>query len=145
MKQISIVLFLWVLSISTYAENTQKKGAAVEEKIPLALQVMGYGYEVSVSINGKDMKVKGGKSEASRLFSSTDSRISRAAESMKHLFVLKPGKNTIKIEYKKIADTNDDKLVVEVKESMTKILYVFEHKLEVSKKLDGTQVGEFNY
>jgi hypothetical protein len=63
----------------------------MSEDLMAAIDVMAYGYEVSVSINGIDIGVRGGKSESKRLFGVNHSMVSQLPEQMKNLVCLKSG------------------------------------------------------
>ncbi len=71
------------------------------------LSCFGYGYKVSVVINGVPTSIKGGKSESMRLFNQDNEMAKSAAPEMKKLFILKPGANQIQIEFKKEGGAND--------------------------------------
>ena len=71
------------------------------------LSCFGYGYKVSVVINGVPTSIKGGKSESMRLFNQDNEMAKSAAPEMKKLFILKPGTNQIQIEFKKEGGAND--------------------------------------
>ena len=71
------------------------------------LSCFGYGYKVSVVINGVTTSIKGGKSESMRLFNQDNEMAKSAAPEMKKLFILKPGTNQIQIEFKKEGGAND--------------------------------------
>ncbi len=71
------------------------------------LSCFGYGYKVSVVINGVPTTIKGGKSESMRLFNQDNEMAKSAAPEMKKLFILKPGANQIQIEFKKEGGAND--------------------------------------
>lgn len=69
---------------------------------------MGYGYTVTALINGVNVGVKGGQSEAMRLFSADHPMLKEAAPDMRaRLFILKPGENTLHLEYKKTGGETD--------------------------------------
>ncbi len=71
------------------------------------LSCFGYGYTVSVVINGVSTSIKGGKSESMRLFDQDNAMAKGASPEMKKLFILKPGANRIQIEFKKEGGAND--------------------------------------
>lgn len=71
------------------------------------LSCFGYGYKVSVVINGVPTSIKGGKSESMRLFNQDNEMAKNASPEMKKLFILKPGANQIQIEFKKEGGAND--------------------------------------
>jgi hypothetical protein len=72
-----------------------------------ALSSFGYGYAVSVVINGIPTSIKGGKSESMRFFDQDNEMAKNASPEMKKLFILKPGANQIQIEFKKQGNAND--------------------------------------
>ena len=71
------------------------------------LSSFGYGYAVSVVINGVPTSIKGGKSESMRLFNQDNEMAKGASPEMKRLFILKPGANQMQIEFKKEGGAND--------------------------------------
>ena len=80
-----------------------------------AMDVMAYGYRVAVTINGVDLKVKGGKSESARLFGAEHSMASQLPEEMKHLACLKEGANEIRVDYERLKEEDSTGLTIEIK------------------------------
>lgn len=73
--------------------------------IDAAIDCMAYGYQIKVLVNGKDLNMAGGGSAAVRLFSEEHSMKAEAApEIVERLFILKPGENTLRVEYNKNGD-----------------------------------------
>jgi hypothetical protein len=82
-------------------------------QIYASVQSMGYGYEVKALVNGKDIGLKGGMSEAKRLFGTDDPmKENMPPEMRERLFVLQKGNNTLHVEYKKTG-IESDKLTFE--------------------------------
>jgi len=78
------------------------------KEINASLSCMGYGYTVAAVINGVDVGVKGGQSEAMRLFSVIHPMLQEATPDMRsRLFVLKPGKNSLQLDFKKTGGPTD--------------------------------------
>ena len=81
---------------------------AAEPDLMTALQVMGYGYKVKVTVNGYDAGVEGGKSEGRRLFNKASEMAAQAPPAARAKnFVLVPGVNDVVIEYTKVDPGND--------------------------------------
>ena len=72
-----------------------------------SIEVMAYGYNVAVLINGVDIGIKGGKSESKRLFGTDHSMVSKLPEDMKNLACLKMGANEIRVDYQKLQDVDE--------------------------------------
>ncbi len=87
----------------------------MSEDLMAAIDVMAYGYEVAVSINGIDIGVKGGKSESKRLFGKNHSMASQLPEQMKNLACLKSAENELKIVYKRLKEEGSTGLTIAVK------------------------------
>ena len=74
--------------------------AAAEPEISAGLSVMGYGHAVKVLVNGADIGITGGKSQAMRLFNQGHPWGAKASPAQRaRNFVLKPGENEIVIEF----------------------------------------------
>ena len=80
-----------------------------------AIEVMAYGYNVVVLINGVDIGIKGEKSESKRLFGANHSMISELPEEMKNLACLKAGVNEIQVDYQRLQDIDSTGLTVELR------------------------------
>jgi len=82
-------------------------GAAGPE-INAALSVMGYGHSVKVLVNGADIGITGGKSQAMRLFNKGHPWAAKATPEMRaRNFVLKPGENEVVIEFTREPKSKD--------------------------------------
>ena len=118
----------------------------MSEELMAAIDVMAYGYEVAVSINGIDIGVQGGKSESKRLFGANHSMVSQLPEHMKNLVCLKSGENELKIEYKRLKDEDSTGLTIEIKseEQFANDEHVFFHREEPSEDYDSKSItGKF--
>jgi hypothetical protein len=71
------------------------------DELMAALDVMAYGYKVTVKVNGVDLGFEGGKSESKRLFGADDPMVEQLPPEMKNLACLKSGKNQIEVDYKR--------------------------------------------
>jgi hypothetical protein len=80
-----------------------------------AIDVMAYGYNVKIFINGIDIGIKGGKSESARLFGKEHSMVPRLPEDMKHLACLKAGQNEIKVDCQRLKDVDSTGLTIELR------------------------------
>ena len=78
-----------------------------------AIEVMAYGYNVVVLINGVDIGIKGGKSESKRLFGTDHSMMSKLSEDMKNLACLKAGANEIRVDYQRLQDVDEPPLTID--------------------------------
>lgn len=85
------------------------------EELMAALDVMGYGYEVTVRVNGVDVGVKGGKSEGKRLFGADDPMVAQLPAEMKCLACLKSGKNELQVDYKRLSAEDSTGLTIELR------------------------------
>ena len=110
----------------------------MSEDLMAVIDVMAYGYEVAVSINGVDIGVQGGKSESKRLFGVNHSMVPQLPKEMKNLACLKSGENELKISYKRLKDEDSTGLTVEIKseEQFTNDEHVFFHREEPSDDYD---------
>ena len=80
-----------------------------------AIEVMAYGYNVVVLINGVDIGIRGGKSESKRLFGRDHSMVSKLPEEMKNLACLKAGVNEIQVDYQRLQDVDSTGMTVELR------------------------------
>ena len=87
----------------------------MSEELMAVIDVMAYGYDVSVSINGLDIGIHGGKSESKRLLGEDDPMASRLPADMKNLACLKSGENELEIVYKRLTDEDFGPMTIEVK------------------------------
>ena len=78
-----------------------------------AIDVMAYGYNVVVLINGVDLGIMGGKSESKRLFGTDHSMLSKLSEDMKNLACLKAGANEIRVDYQRLQDVDEPPLTID--------------------------------
>jgi len=108
MKHIFIACFVsLLLACNAFAERKGGSGMNPDNDLMAVLSCFGYGYKVSVVINGVPTSIKGGKSESMRLFNQDNEMAKSASPEMKKLFILKPGANQIQIEFKKEGGAND--------------------------------------
>jgi hypothetical protein len=108
MKRIFIVCLVSLfLACNAFAERKGGSSMNPDNDLMAVLSCFGYGYKVSVVINGVPTTIKGGKSESMRLFNQDNEMAKSAAPEMKKLFILKPGANQIQIEFKKEGGAND--------------------------------------
>jgi len=108
MKHIFIACFVsLLLACNAFAERKGGSDMNPDNDLMAVLSCFGYGYKVSVVINGVPTSIKGGKSESMRLFNQDNEMAKSAAPEMKKLFILKPGANQIQIEFKKEGSAND--------------------------------------
>ena len=85
------------------------------DELMATVEVMAYGYEVTLKVNGVDAGFKGGKSESKRLFGIDDPMVEHLPPEMKNLACLKSGKNHLQIEYKRVPGEDSTGLTVEVR------------------------------
>lgn len=100
--------------MSDASEPSDPTTPSEQKDIDGSISSMGYGYNLKVLINGKDIGIKGGMSEGKRLFSVEHSlKDQMAPEISAQLCVLKPGENTVHMEYSKTG-TAPEHLTVDV-------------------------------
>ena len=87
----------------------------MEKDLAGAIDVMAYGYNVAVLINGVDIGMRGGKSESKRLFGTNHSMISELPEEMKNLACLKVGLNEIQVDYQRLQDVDSTGMTIELR------------------------------
>ncbi len=99
----------------------------MSEELMAVINVMAYGYEVSVSVNGIDIGIHGGKSESKRLMGENDPNSSRLPPDMKNLACLKSGENELEIVHRVLKAEESTGLTIEIKsqEQFTNDEYVF--------------------
>jgi hypothetical protein len=85
------------------------------DELMAAIEVMAYGYEVTVRVNGVDVGIQGGKSESKRLFGADDPMVAQLPEEMKNLACLKSGKNEIQVDYKRLGQEDSTGLTIEIR------------------------------
>jgi hypothetical protein len=87
--------------------------AAAEPELMVVVSVMGYGYKVTMLVNGVDIGVQGGKSEGRRLFNKDNPMASQASPNVRaRNFPLRRGANQVSIEYSKLDPKNADALEI---------------------------------
>jgi hypothetical protein len=119
----------------------------MSEDVMAAIDVMAYGYEVTVLINGIDIGVQGGKSESKRLLGANHSMVSQLPEELKNLACLKSGENELKITYKRLKEVDTTGLTVEVKseEQFANNEHVFFHREDPNEDYESKNItGKFN-
>ena len=87
----------------------------MEKDLIGAIEVMAYGYNVVVLINGVDIGIRGGKSESKRLFGTDHSMVSKLPEDMKNLACLKMEANEIRVDYQGLQDVDSPPLTIELR------------------------------
>ena len=87
----------------------------MEKDLIGAIEVMAYGYNVVVLINGVDIGIRGGKSESKRLFGRDHSMASKLPEEMKNLACLKAGVNEIQVDCQRLQDVDEPPLTIELR------------------------------
>lgn len=106
---LTLALFLLIAAVAIGPDPAEAGG-----HIDAGVQAFAYGYELSVSINGVDLGLKGGKSEALRLKDKNHPWKKEMAgqdpERLRRIFVLEPGKNSLRITYRKIGNNPHDKM-----------------------------------
>ena len=90
-----------------------RKEITMDKNLIGAIEVMAYGYNVAVLINGIDIGIKGGKSESKRLFGTDHSMMSKLPEDMKNLACLKAGANEIRVDYQRLQDVDEPPLTID--------------------------------
>ena len=80
-----------------------------------AMDVMAYGYKVTVSINGIDVGITGGRSQSARLLGTDHPMVSSLPEELKHLACLKEGANEIQVDYQRLKDEDSTGLTIELR------------------------------
>jgi len=117
------------------------------EELMAVINVMAYGYETSVAINGLDMSIAGGQSESKRLLGQDDPMASQLPTEMKNLACLKSGENEVEVTYKRVGDEVSSGLSIEVKseEQFRNDEHVFLHKGDPGQDAESkTVTGKFN-
>lgn len=85
------------------------------KEIMAALDMMAYGYGVSVAINGTDLGLKGGHSESVRLFGAGSPTAKTLPPQFAKLACLKSGENEIVVKYSKLPDAQMPSLTIDIK------------------------------
>lgn len=78
------------------------------------LTVLARGYNVTITINGIDIGVRGGKSESIKLFSQGSPMVSALPEDMKNQVCLQEGENLLFASYERLDDTASNELTIEL-------------------------------
>lgn len=109
-----------------------------------AIDVMAYGYNVVVLINGVDLGIMGGKSESKRLFGTDHSMMSELPEEMKNLACLKAGVNEIQVDYQRLQDVDSTGLTIELRsaEQFGTDECLFHFREDPDKKYESTSMTE---
>ncbi|MDO8647563.1 MAG: hypothetical protein Q7R70_04055 [Candidatus Diapherotrites archaeon] len=109
--------------------------------IEAELNAMAYGFEIKVLINGKYIGIKGEKSESKRLMSTDHELAGMLSSELKNLACLKPGKNTISINYSKLKEADKNaKVTIEIRTEeqfkQGKFAFKFENKGKPSGQIE---------
>ncbi len=105
MKKYPKAIFLVIFFVVTGALSSMLlQEECMAKEFDAALNVMGYDRDVTIKINGVHLKkIKGGQSHSVRLFLANDPKIKtmppESQASIKELFCLKEGENTIEISF----------------------------------------------
>ncbi|HYN12098.1 MAG TPA: hypothetical protein VET51_05565 [Burkholderiales bacterium] len=77
--------------------------AAAAGELRAVVGLTSYGYTVQVSVNGKQIPLfKGGSSEVVQVFAADHPQKERTVARFHSVYCLKPGRNSIKVEYKEV-------------------------------------------
>jgi hypothetical protein len=88
-----LVIPLLLLPLAAFAEDVPLRGF---------IDSFGYGYTVTVSINGTGLKViRGGGQQATRIFSANHPLRAQSQPDRSDLFVLREGENSIAVTFQK--------------------------------------------
>jgi hypothetical protein len=87
----------------------------MSDELMAVLEVMAYGYDVTVTINGSDVGIKGGKSEGTRLMGKDDPMVAEMPAEMRNLACLRSGKNEVVVAYRRRKEEDSTGLTVEIK------------------------------
>ena len=101
--------------VTDVAHHNRQEEKRMSEDLMAAIDVMAYGYTVSITINGTDIGVAGGRSESKRLFGMNHSMVSHLPENMKSLACLIPGENTLLITCARVEEEDSTGLTIEIK------------------------------
>jgi len=87
---------------------TANPAAAGDDQLRGFVDSFGYGYAVSVSVNGTPVKViTGDGQQATRLFGTDHPMRAQSPPEMADLFILREGENTIIVEFQKKEDSQN--------------------------------------
>lgn len=93
------VVVAWLGIVLCLAASPARAG---ERKLQGFVDCFGYGYKVSVAINGTAVKpIVGGGQQATRLFATDHPLRAEAPAEQSGLFILREGENTILVEFEK--------------------------------------------
>ena len=110
----SIFLFLILVAACVVIS----KPASAGDHVDAGIQVMAYGYELKLVVNGVDLGLTGGKTEARRIKDKKnpwkEKMAGQPAERLERIFVLEQGKNHLQLTYRKTGTGPYDKLEFEL-------------------------------
>lgn len=118
--------------------------AAFAEEVPLRgfIDSFGYGYTVTVSINGTAIKViRGGGQQATRIFSANHPLRAQSQPNMADLFVLREGENSIAVTFQKKGEGSSP---LEIKLEIPDRYAIPLFRLKSSKQRSGQVERKFN-
>jgi len=139
MRRACIILLPGVLlALNAFAGGKEMPSVNAPTDIGAILSCFGYGYKVKVVINGVLLNVKGGGSEALRLFNQDNELAKQVAPHMKSLFVLKPGENQIQVEFTRERTDNTGLTVSLHPEGYPAPVFVLYSKSKASGKAEST-------
>ncbi|WP_300457239.1 hypothetical protein [Desulfobacula sp.] len=81
----------------------------------VAITVLANGYDVNITVNGRDIGITGGKSESLKLFGENHSMVPVLPEDMKKLVCLKKGANEIFFKFRCRDIESKSDLIIELK------------------------------
>jgi hypothetical protein len=81
----------------------------------VAVTVLANGYDVNITVNGRDIGIMGGKSESLKLFGKNHSMVPVLPADMKKLVCLKKGENEISFQFKCRDIESKSELIIELK------------------------------
>lgn len=115
-----------------YAADTQPLRGFVDS--------FGYGYEVSISVNGTPVKlIKGDGQQAVRLFALDHPMRAQSPPDMADLFILKEGENSITVEFRKKENAqNPLQVKFEVPDRYAKPLFYLTSSTKTEGKVEKT-------
>lgn len=100
----SILILMLILIVLILTQEV-----VMAQDFDASLNVMAYDREVTVKINGIQLKkITGGQSQSVRLFLADAPEIKEVAPQYKELFCMKEGENTIEISFKEKLKSKDN-------------------------------------
>ena len=78
------------------------------------LTILANGYDISIEINGKDIGIRGQKSESLKLFGKNNPTLPVLPEDMKKQICLQDGENSISVNCKRIDPRSAPELTIEI-------------------------------